>query len=224
VAEPHRFAVQVADTLLFSYVHLRAHGRRFGWTPDITRYAVVDLVANGYLPVVAQPDPRDALEPQRIRRSRRPRSRPAGEHPMTASPCRRVGAMGSVRVGRARNSSLDEASRERAASRFPLVPPGPDARTQAASSLKAVVGCLPWETSEPGHRFARDPAVTGVAAASSDAGFAGRRRRSSIWSVTAQTAVQITRVVDTRTPPRPKAPLAEVEPKGASPWPCLVPA
>lgn len=50
VAEPRRFAVLVSDTVLFSYVHLRAHHRRYGWTPQTARDAVVGLVANGYLP------------------------------------------------------------------------------------------------------------------------------------------------------------------------------
>jgi AcrR family transcriptional regulator len=50
VADPRRFAVLVSDMVLFTYVHLRAHHRRYGWTPDSTRDAVVDLVANGYLP------------------------------------------------------------------------------------------------------------------------------------------------------------------------------
>ncbi len=50
VAEPHRFAVLISDMVLFTYVHLRAHHRRYGWSPDLTRDAVVDLVAHGYLP------------------------------------------------------------------------------------------------------------------------------------------------------------------------------
>jgi len=50
VAEPHRFAVLVSDTVLFSYVHLRAHHRHYGWTPQTARDAVLGLVANGYLP------------------------------------------------------------------------------------------------------------------------------------------------------------------------------
>jgi AcrR family transcriptional regulator len=55
VAEPHRFAVLVSDTVLFSYVHLRAHHRGYGWSPETTRDAVTSLVAQGYLPQ-AQPD------------------------------------------------------------------------------------------------------------------------------------------------------------------------
>ena len=50
VAEPHRFVVLVSDTVLFSYVHLRARHRRYGWTPDTTRDAVTGLAADGYLP------------------------------------------------------------------------------------------------------------------------------------------------------------------------------
>jgi AcrR family transcriptional regulator len=50
VAEPHRFAVLITDTVLFSYVHLRAHHRRYGWTPQAARDAVIGLAANGYLP------------------------------------------------------------------------------------------------------------------------------------------------------------------------------
>ncbi len=50
VAEPRRFAVLVSDTVLFSYVHLRARHRDYGWTPEAASDAVVDLVANGYLP------------------------------------------------------------------------------------------------------------------------------------------------------------------------------
>ncbi len=50
VGDPRRFAVLVSDTVLFSYVHLRAHHRRYGWTPDATRDAVTGLVASGYLP------------------------------------------------------------------------------------------------------------------------------------------------------------------------------
>jgi hypothetical protein len=34
IAEPRRFAVLVSETVLFSYVHLRAHHRRYGWTPE----------------------------------------------------------------------------------------------------------------------------------------------------------------------------------------------
>lgn len=48
--EPHRFAVLVTDTVLFSYVHLRAHHSGYGWTPQAARDAVTGLVANGYLP------------------------------------------------------------------------------------------------------------------------------------------------------------------------------
>jgi hypothetical protein len=50
VAEPSRFAVLVSDTVLFSYVHLRAHHRDYGWTPDTARNAVTGLVAHGYVP------------------------------------------------------------------------------------------------------------------------------------------------------------------------------
>jgi AcrR family transcriptional regulator len=49
VAEPRRFAVLVSETVLFSYVHLRAHHRRYEWTPGAARDAVIGLVANGYL-------------------------------------------------------------------------------------------------------------------------------------------------------------------------------
>ena len=55
VAEPHRFAVLVSDTVLFSYVHLRAHHRHYGWTPQTARDAVLGLVANGYLPRSSPP-------------------------------------------------------------------------------------------------------------------------------------------------------------------------
>ena len=48
VAKPARFVVLVTDTVLFSYVHLRAHHRRYGWTPKVTRDAVVGLVVQGY--------------------------------------------------------------------------------------------------------------------------------------------------------------------------------
>jgi len=50
VAEPRRFVVLVSDTVLFSYVHLRARHRGYGWTPETARDAVTGLVANGYLP------------------------------------------------------------------------------------------------------------------------------------------------------------------------------
>jgi hypothetical protein len=49
-ADPHRFAVLVSDTVLFSYVHLRAHHGGYGWTPEAARDAVIGLVTNGYLP------------------------------------------------------------------------------------------------------------------------------------------------------------------------------
>jgi AcrR family transcriptional regulator len=49
-AEPRRFAVLVTDTVLFGYVHLRAHHREYGWTPETARDAVTSLVAQGYLP------------------------------------------------------------------------------------------------------------------------------------------------------------------------------
>jgi AcrR family transcriptional regulator len=49
VADPHRFAVLVSDTVLFTYVHLRAHHRTYGWDPVATGDAVIDLVAHGYL-------------------------------------------------------------------------------------------------------------------------------------------------------------------------------
>jgi AcrR family transcriptional regulator len=55
VGEPHRFAVLVSDTVLFSYVHLRAHHRGYGWTPEATRDAVTSLVAQGYLPRASGP-------------------------------------------------------------------------------------------------------------------------------------------------------------------------
>jgi hypothetical protein len=50
VPEPSRFAVLVSDTVLFSYVHLRARHRDYGWTPEAARDAVTGLVAHGYLP------------------------------------------------------------------------------------------------------------------------------------------------------------------------------
>jgi len=43
-------AVLVSDTVLFSYVHLRAHHGGYGWTPEAARDAVIGLVTNGYLP------------------------------------------------------------------------------------------------------------------------------------------------------------------------------
>ena len=49
-AEPLWFAVLVSDTVLFSYVHLRAHHGGYGWTPEEACDAVTGLVANGYLP------------------------------------------------------------------------------------------------------------------------------------------------------------------------------
>lgn len=55
VAEPRRFAVLVSDTVLFSYVHLRAHHRDYGWTPESARGAVTSLVAQGYLPRAGTP-------------------------------------------------------------------------------------------------------------------------------------------------------------------------
>ena len=55
VGEPHRFAVLVSDTVLFSYVHLRAHHRDYGWTPEVTRDAVISLVAQGYVPRAGLP-------------------------------------------------------------------------------------------------------------------------------------------------------------------------
>jgi AcrR family transcriptional regulator len=69
VAEPRRFAVLVSDTVLFSYVHLRVHHRRYGWTPKTASDAVIGLVANGYLP---RPDPR--------RHTRRSRPAPRPPH------------------------------------------------------------------------------------------------------------------------------------------------
>jgi len=45
----------VSDTVLFSYVHLRAHHRHYGWTPQTARDAVLGLVANGYLPRSSPP-------------------------------------------------------------------------------------------------------------------------------------------------------------------------
>jgi hypothetical protein len=50
VSQPHRFAVLISDTVLFTYVHLRARHRHYGWTPRAARDAVVSLAANGYLP------------------------------------------------------------------------------------------------------------------------------------------------------------------------------
>lgn len=69
VAEARRFAVLISDTVLFSYVHLRAHHHGYGWTPEAARDAVVDLVAHGYLPHA------DAIRPPKRRRaaSRKPR-------------------------------------------------------------------------------------------------------------------------------------------------------
>jgi AcrR family transcriptional regulator len=66
VAEPRRFAALVSDTVLFSYVHLRARHRDYGWTPEATRDAVVGLVANGYLPRrdPAHPGTRRPAEPR----------------------------------------------------------------------------------------------------------------------------------------------------------------
>jgi len=57
VAEPRRFAVLVSETVLSSYVHLRAHHRRYGWTPETARDAVIGLVARGYLPRAGPPRP-----------------------------------------------------------------------------------------------------------------------------------------------------------------------
>ncbi len=68
VAEPHRFAVLVSDTVLFSYVHLRAHHGRYGWTPQAARDAVCGLVANGYLPRTAATRPRAAPSAPRTSR------------------------------------------------------------------------------------------------------------------------------------------------------------
>jgi AcrR family transcriptional regulator len=50
VPDPHRFAVLVCDTVMFGYVHLRAHHRRYGWTPQATCDAVVGLASGGFLP------------------------------------------------------------------------------------------------------------------------------------------------------------------------------
>lgn len=50
VEQPHLFAALVSDTVLFGYVHLRAHHSQYGWTAETACAAVVDLVANGYLP------------------------------------------------------------------------------------------------------------------------------------------------------------------------------
>lgn len=55
VADARRFAVLASDTVLVGYVHLRAHHRPYGWTPQAARDAVVDLVANGYLPRASTP-------------------------------------------------------------------------------------------------------------------------------------------------------------------------
>jgi AcrR family transcriptional regulator len=54
VADPHRFVVLVSDTVLFTYVHLRAHHRTYGWDPAATSDAVIGLVAHGYLPRTEQ--------------------------------------------------------------------------------------------------------------------------------------------------------------------------
>jgi AcrR family transcriptional regulator len=64
VDDPHRFAVLVSDTVLFSYVHLRAHHHQFGWTPQATADAVTALVADGYLPRVGQGSPYPTFSPR----------------------------------------------------------------------------------------------------------------------------------------------------------------
>jgi AcrR family transcriptional regulator len=70
IAEPHRFAVLVSDTVLFSYVHLRSHHRAYGWTPKAARDAVTGLIANGYLPRAGAPATSDTPEPRRHQRAR----------------------------------------------------------------------------------------------------------------------------------------------------------
>jgi AcrR family transcriptional regulator len=70
IAEPHRFAVLVSDTVLFSYVHLRSHHRAYGWTPKAARDAVTGLIANGYLPRAGAPATSDTPGPRRHQRAR----------------------------------------------------------------------------------------------------------------------------------------------------------
>jgi AcrR family transcriptional regulator len=54
-ADPRRWVVLLTDSVLFSYVHLRARHREYGWTADATADAVIDLVTLGYLPRENQP-------------------------------------------------------------------------------------------------------------------------------------------------------------------------
>jgi AcrR family transcriptional regulator len=50
VEDPPRFVVVLTDSLLLTYVHLRAHHRGYGWCPDRTADQLVDLLAHGFLP------------------------------------------------------------------------------------------------------------------------------------------------------------------------------
>jgi AcrR family transcriptional regulator len=50
VPQPQRFVVLICETVLFSYVHLRARHRGYDWTAQAAADAVVDLVSRGYLP------------------------------------------------------------------------------------------------------------------------------------------------------------------------------
>jgi hypothetical protein len=60
--------VLVSDTVLFSYVHLRARHPHYGWTSESARDAVVNPAANGYLPRAGAGGARRQARPQRRRR------------------------------------------------------------------------------------------------------------------------------------------------------------
>jgi len=48
--DPTRFVVVLTDTLLLTYVHLRAHHGGYGWSPDRTTDHLIDLLTHGFLP------------------------------------------------------------------------------------------------------------------------------------------------------------------------------
>lgn len=47
--DPHRFVVLLCDTVMLTYVHLRALHGAYGWPADQTTTELVTLVARGYL-------------------------------------------------------------------------------------------------------------------------------------------------------------------------------
>jgi hypothetical protein len=50
VDDATRFVVLLTDSLLLSYVHLRAHHRGYGWPPERTADDLIGLLTHGFLP------------------------------------------------------------------------------------------------------------------------------------------------------------------------------